>query len=194
MESERQNQRDNDETRIELYLKGDYSDHILTYQENYVIQGMERISPVIELWYGKNQDLPFCPQIMIYANAGNELFLGKEIVENGWLKLSLDDAPFIPLSIGNRIGLGYFFSNTKKDLRFKLDIPEGADTKGYFVIELIISARTPFIYGTTLYGKRIFSYATLNKAIHEQKLIYRAFVFDNSMIDELLTAGASFSE
>jgi len=187
-------ERDSTYARIELYESGDYDNNILTYQENWVRQGVDRESGKLEVWWGRYQKLPFCTRMTLRVRSGNSNDLGKEVVDNGYLYVKVGDSgDWVQLLSDTEVDLGYFWSHTYQDIYFKLSIPDGASTVRYFTVELVFEAQEASLYGAHLYGQEVYACNDANIKIFTETILYRAYVFYSSMWNALLNAGFSIS-
>ena len=174
---------------IELYKAGDYSFDILTVEEDWVRQGVVRYTAELEVWWGRYQKLPYIENMEMMANAGNTNAQGKEILDNGWLSVKVSDGDFVPMHASTKIDFGPMFTHSKKSLFFKLLVPESAATKKYFVLGLRFEPQMFFPYGRFQYAKGIYSSAGNMIALMPNAHIYRAYVFDAAMWNELVALG-----
>jgi hypothetical protein len=174
--------------RIELFQTDKYDLDCLTINEIWVRQGVVRYSPVYELWWGRYQKLPYIESMKMYAKAGNKIGLGSEVLENGYLSVKVNDGEFTPLFEDTIVDFGPMFTHSKKDLTFRLLIPEGAETKKYFVLELVFEPAVAFLYGKYLYGTSLYLIGEPLKIV-ERKHVYRGYVLDSAMWGSLITAG-----
>jgi len=123
------------------------------------------------------------------VHAGETNALGKEILENGWLSVKVGDGSFVPMFADTKIDLGSMFTHSKKSLFFKLLVPEVAATKKYFVLTLKFEPQMFFPYGRFQYVKGVYSSAGNMIALMPNAHIYRAYVFDAAMWNQLITLG-----
>lgn len=177
------------EGKIELYKAADYSFSVLTLQEDWYRQGEERHSIDLEIWYGRYQKLPFIEELEMRLIAGDTNALGKEILDNSWLSVKVEDGEWEPMGPDTVILLGPMFSHSKKRLFLKLLIPEIAATKKYFVLHMEFKPRSFLPWGRLLWGKAIWGDSELIYDIHPSTILYRAFVFDAEMWSKYERAG-----
>jgi hypothetical protein len=174
---------------IELYQAADYSFDILTVEEDWVRQGVVRYTTELEVWWGRYQKLPYIENLEMMAQAGSTNAQGKEILDNGWLSVKVDGGSFVQVSADTKIDLGPMFPHSKKSLFFKLLVPETAATKKYFVLELKFEPQMYFPYGRFQHGKGIYSNAGNMVALMPNSHVYRAYVFDAAMWNQLVALG-----
>jgi len=176
--------------RVELYVPNSYDREVLTIQEDWVRQGVDRYTQTLELWYGRNQNLSYCDEIELKVSAGATNALGKEIVDNGYLSVKLEgESVFTALTASQVRRFGGFFSNTKKEIDLKLSVPNGADTVGYFLVELVFEIKRTFLYGVNLYGQGIYADKGNYYQPHPSSVFYRAYVFNAAMWAQLEGVG-----
>jgi hypothetical protein len=175
--------------RIEIYEMGNYDFDILTIQEDWVRQGTPRETLNLELWYGRYLELPKVEDIELRAIAGATNALGKEVLENGYFGIKIGDYAYVQMYQDTVLHLGSMYPNTHKDIRFKLSIPDGAQTKRYFVLELEITPKMMRTWGRFPWGVGIYSSDVGLVNFHPNKIFYRAYVFDNAMWQGLEQAG-----
>jgi len=178
------------DSRVELYAPNSYDREVLTIQEDWVRQGVDRYTQTLELWYGRNQNLTYCDEIELSARAGATNPLGKEIVEKGYLSVKLEgESSYTALTAAQVRRFGGFFSNTKKNVDLRLSVPVGADTTGYFLVELVFEIKRTFLYGMNLYGQGIYADKGNYYRPHPSRVFYRAYVFDAAMWAQLEGVG-----
>jgi len=174
---------------IELYKAEDYSFDILTVEEDWVRQGVVRYTAELEVWWGRYQKLPYIENLEMMISAGDTNAQGKEILENGWLSVKVGDGDFVTMYANTKIDLGPMFTHSKRSLFFKLLVPEIAVTTKYFVLELRFEPEMFFPYGRFQYAKGVYSSAGNMIALMPNVHIYRAYVFDAEMWDQLVALG-----
>lgn len=167
--------------RIELFQPDKYVLQVLTLQENWVRQGHIRDSISLELWYGRYQKLPMCDKMELQAIAGDTPSGGSEVLTNGCLSVSVDGAGYESLYPDTPLDLGPMFTNSKKALVFRLLVPEDAETKEYFFLELQLTPKFMRGYGTFPWGVGIYLDDRGFINFHPNNVIYRAYVFDAAM-------------
>jgi hypothetical protein len=174
---------------IELYKAGDYSFDILTVEEDWVRQGVVRYTAELEVWWGRYQKLPYIENLEMMVSAGDTNARGKEILENGWLSVKVSEGSFVPMYAGTKIDLGPMFTHSKKSIFFKLLVLETAATTKYFVMGLKFEPQMFFPYGRFQYAKGVYSSAGNMIALMPNAHIYRAYVFDAEMWNQLIALG-----
>jgi len=174
--------------RIELFQADRYDIDCLTIDEIWVRQGVVRYSPVYELWWGRYQKLPYIERMKMRVVAGDRVSLGSEVLSKGYLSVRVNDGDFTPLYEDTVVDLGPMFTHSKKDLMFRLLIPEGAETKRYFVLELVFEPAVAFLYSRYLYGTAMYLVGEPLKIV-VRKHIYRGYVLDSMMWGSLITGG-----
>ena len=180
--------------KVELYeAGGDYGYNILTLEEDWVRQGTERYSPELEVWWGRYQRLPYIENLDMRVEAGITNRRGKEILDNGYLSVKVDDGSYVPLFAATTIDLGPMFTHTHRSLFFKLLIPEGAATTKYFVLDLIFEPQMFFPYGRFRYGRGIYQNAGNMIEMSPNNHLYRSYVFNATMWNQLLAVGITAS-
>ena len=162
---------------------------ILTIEEDWVRQGVERYTVNLELWWGRYQKLPYIENMALRVACGDTNARGKEILENGYFSIRIEDGEYVAMYPDTELDLGPMFTNTKKDMSFKLLIPEGAQTTRYFVIELQFEPKVAFLYGATCVGFGIYMDAGNLIALNPTTHLYRAYVFNQAMWNDLTRVG-----
>ncbi len=174
---------------IEIYEALNYDFDVLTIEEDWVRQGAVRYTTELELWWGRYQKLPYVENIEMMVRAGDTNATGKEILDNGWLSVKVGEGSFVPMLADTKIDLGPMFTHSKKSLFFKLLVPETAATTKYFVLSLKFEPQMFFPYGRFRYGKGIYSNIGNMISLRRNAHVYRAYVFDAEMWNELVMLG-----
>jgi hypothetical protein len=175
--------------RIELYEMGEYDFDILTIQEDWVRQGTPRETLNLELWYARYLGAPPVEDVEIRVIAGDTDALGKEILDNGYFSIKVGSAAYVQMFADTVLHLGPMYANTHKDIQFKLDVPEGADTKRYALLQFEITPKIMRTWGRFPWGIGIYSSDAGLVNFHPNTIFYRAYVFDNAMWQTLEEAG-----
>lgn len=175
--------------RIELYEAGEYGLEVLTIQEDWVRQATPRESLLFELWYGRYMRLPYVENIEMRVISGTGNSLGREVIDNGWLSVSLDGGAYTPVVSSTVLYMGPMFSHRKRDIRFKLSIPDGANTKKYMLLRFQFTPKCFRGYGEFTYDTGIYLSDGELVSFNPNLIAYRAYVFDNAMWNELIISG-----
>jgi hypothetical protein len=162
---------------------------ILTVQEDWVRQGTPRETIGLEMWFGRYLKLPAVEDIEIRVKAGDTNALGKEVLENGYFSIKVGDENYVQMFEDTVVHLGAMYANTHKDIRFKLSVPEDAETKRYALLEFEITPKMMRTWGRFPWGVGIYWSDVGLFNFHPNKVFYRAFVFDNAMWQGLEDAG-----
>ena len=174
---------------IELYEANNYNFDILTLEEDWVRQGVERYTPELEAWWGRYQKLPFIENLQLRVRAGVTNARGKEILDNGWLSVKVGNGSFVQMYSDTMIDLGPMFTHTKRSIFFKLMVPETAATKKYFVLELEFEPQMYFPYARFRYSNGTYmNGGNMIKLVPNQH-VYRAYVFDRDMWQDIIDLG-----
>jgi len=175
--------------RIELYKPNEYDWNILTVQEDWVRQGVERFSPELEMWYGRYMHLPKLEGMKFKAVAGDTNAEGKEILDNGWLSVKFGDGSWVPLYLSTEIDLGVMYTNTMKNFFLKLLVPETAQTVKYAMLKLVFTPAAAFLYGLYPYGKALYMGSDGLLSLHPNIFVYRAYVMSAAMWNQWQALG-----
>jgi len=177
------------DANIELYEANNYNFDILTLEEDWVRQGVERYTPELEAWWGRYQKLPFIENLQLRVRAGVTNARGKEILDNGWLSVKVGNGSFVQMYSDTMIDLGPMFTHTKRSIFFKLMVPETAATKKYFVLELEFEPQMYFPYARFRYSNGTYmNGGNMIKLVPNQH-VYRAYVFDRDMWQDIIDLG-----
>lgn len=177
--------------RIELYQPGKYNFQILTLQENWVRQGEERFTSGLELWYGRYMNLPCVENMTMQVISGQLNREGKEVIENGWFSVKIGSASYARVYPDTILNLGSKFTHTKEDIKFRLLIPGGASTKGYFLLRVVFDVQVLQAYGSFGYGENIYLSGKGQLKFRDNVVLYRAHVFDDEEWSKLTEAPSS---
>jgi len=173
------------DANIELYEADNYNFDILTIEEDWVRQGTERYTPELEAWWGRYQKLPFIENLQLRVQAGVTNARGKEVLDNGWLSIKVDNGSFVKMYGDTMIDLGPMFTHTKRSIFFKLMVPETAETTKYFILELGFEPQMYFPYGRFRHSNGTYmNGGNMIKMVPNQH-VYRAYVFDQDMWQDL---------
>lgn len=172
--------------RVELYLPGEYDVNVLTIQEDFCRAGEERITAVLELWYGYGQpEVHSIADLLLYVESKPGT-LAAELLASGCFRAKKEDDPdFTSVTPQQPFSLGRFNANSKKNLHLSLSVPGNIAAGGLMQFTIKFVPVRPLVYGRVVYGRCIYGEIIPLEGIYPNTVIYRASIYTDEMWNEL---------
>lgn len=166
---------------VDIYEPNKYDLEILTIDEGWVRQGVARYTSALEVWWGRYRALPFIDNLEMRVVGGEVISRGKEVLENGYLSVKVENGDFVPVHGDTVINLGPMFSHSKKTIYFRLLVPENAETSKNFVLDLEFEPQIASIYGRFKWGVSIYGNTGNIVNLNPKRQVYKAYVLTPAM-------------
>ena len=139
---------------IEIW-RPEFAAPIKTVFFNWVEKGVPRDID-FELWYGNRQYLEESVIVVGARSFGSAAGHGYDLVRNGYFQVAEQGGEFVPVTDEITFDGGNMKTNSKRNVTFRLSIPEGDLAAGIIFFEILLAKQKEFKYQDKIYNAGIF--------------------------------------
>lgn len=145
------------EERLELYRAGKTDHEALIIPVNWYQKDTERTF-TLDLWFSRLQIAEPADDVRLSIFAlGDDNRLGKEVVDDGYLEVKTSgQSQYTALTANTEFSIGPMWSNSKKTLDFRLNVPATAASIGLVFVGLRLEFLRSVVYGSAPFGRAVF--------------------------------------